>query len=230
MHRKNDLFLKNQSTIETVLTADGTVTLYLPDKDETYHSINGALTESLHVFIDAGLKPIAHQQSSISILEIGFGTGLNALLSWQFARSHRVKIHYCSSEKFPLNESIFSVLHYGEKVAMEDEFKQLHTCQWNETVKLDEYFSLEKIDQGIEEIIGIENADLVFYDAFAPRVQPELWTISIFEKIYSLMKTGGVLVTYCAKGEVKRNLKAAGFTVETLPGPPGKREMTRARK
>lgn len=218
------------SNAQTVVTADGTVTLYLPDVDETYHSVHGALTESLHVYIGAGLEALKGK-AEIRVLEIGFGTGLNALLSLQFSQKNNQRISYFTIEKFPLPEQLYAQLEYGLHCNAVSEFEFLHTAEWDKSLTINPFFTLTKIKGSAEEMaLDTDSFDLIFYDAFAPRVQPELWTTERFECMFALLRCGGILVTYCAKGEVKRNLKSAGFRVESLPGPPGKREMTRAVK
>lgn len=216
--------------VQTVVTVDGTVTLYVPELDEHYHSVHGAKQESMHVFIKAGLELIAESKKEIRIFEMGFGTGLNAFLTYQFADKNHCKIDYCSVEKFPLEENIIEKLNYAEGNEKEV-FRKLHETEWNKQIIISDFFSLEKIKGSAEELNFAEKKyDLIYFDAFAPRVQPELWTDLIFQKMYDSLNENGILVTYCAKGEVRRSMKRAGFTVEKLPGPPGKREMTRGRK
>lgn len=216
--------------VQTVVTVDGTVTLYVPELDEHYHSIHGACQESLHVFIDAGLKFVADRTKTIRILEVGFGTGLNALLTYRHAEENRLRIEYCTVEKFPLDDNVIETLNYA-KENEKKVFEKIHQCLWNENVRLSDSFSIEKINASLEESKVAEcKYDLIYFDAFAPLKQPELWTDGIFRKMFNSLNENGVLVTYCAKGEVRRVMKRAGFIVEKLPGPPGKREMTRGRK
>jgi tRNA U34 5-methylaminomethyl-2-thiouridine-forming methyltransferase MnmC len=220
---------------QLVHTGDGSHSIYLPQHDEFYHSSHGALRESLHVFIKHGLEfhLVNNPGKPIAVFEMGFGTALNALLTWQFAREKKCTVQYTSLEAFPVTPEMAASLNYIDRLNAPADatlFEQLHTCAWNMPVLLAPFFELQKHNTSLEVFVPGELYHVVFYDAFAPRVQPELWTAAVFEKLYAMLETGGVLVTYCAKGEVKRHLKAAGFRVETLPGPPGKREMTRAHK
>lgn len=216
-------------------TGDGSHSIYLPQHDEFYHSSHGALRESLHVFIKYGLE-YWHDNNPgkpIAVFEMGFGTGLNALLTWQFARDKKCSVNYTSLEAYPVAPEMAASLNYIDRLNAPADatlFEKLHTCAWNERVQAAPFFELQKYETTLDAFVPGEMYHVIFYDAFAPRVQPELWTAVVFEKLYSMLEPGGVLVTYCAKGEVKRHLKAAGFRVETLPGPPGKREMTRALK
>jgi tRNA U34 5-methylaminomethyl-2-thiouridine-forming methyltransferase MnmC len=214
-----------------IKTLDGSHTLYLKDKDETYHSRHGAIQESRHVFIEAGLKPLVETGSKeIQILEVGFGTGLNALLTYLEAEKNEISIQYTSLEAFPVSSEIVSQLNYGDALNAKAVFQKLHALSWNENHRVSEFFSLQKNQIKLEEFGSDKKFGLIYFDAFAPRVQPELWTEEVFRKIYKLTASDGVLVTYCSKGDVRRAMIAAGFQVEKLPGPPGKREMLRAVK
>lgn len=245
---------------ELITTADGSHSLYVKELDEHYHSIHGAIQEAQHVFIKTGIQHLVSQNySTISILEIGFGTGLNTLLSFLEAEKLNVKLDYTSLEAFPLDTEIVSRLNYVELISKIDSgissvhtstplsvteqsdisnhenkikniFQQLHSCEWEKKTELSKNFSLLKIKNTLQEIKFSSNFDLIFFDAFGPRVQPEMWTEEVFSKIYASTNPKGCLVTYCAKGEVKRTLKKVGYIVETLPGPPRKREMVRAMK
>jgi len=220
---------------ELVTTSDGSHTLFIKELDEHYHSIHGALQESMHVFINAGLIEAEKKFDTINLLEIGFGTGLNCLLTYF---NHHKPIKYAGIEAFPVEESILGKLNYTEWLNYRDSqntFNNIHAAEWNKPVQLNADFELIKLDSKIEDIAStslqiFDKPNLIFFDAFAPSAQPELWTKDIFEMLYKIMCNDGILVTYCAKGEVKRNMKAAGFKVEPLPGPKGKREMTRAIK
>lgn len=216
----------DQPKASIVTTADGSHSLYIAEFDEHYHSVHGAIQESKHVFIDAGLRPLA-SLPQLNILEIGFGTGLNALLTFLSAPDQ--KIHYTSLEAFPVEASVASSLNYCGLLGSNEQafFENMHNCEWERDIIISENFSLHKMKAKLQEAEFEMQFDLVYFDAFAPRVQPELWTEEIFSKLFSVMTANSILVTYCAKGEVKRNLKKAGFIVETLPGPPGKREMVR---
>lgn len=201
---------------ELQLTADGSHTIAIPDLNVTYHSTHGAIQESMHVFIQAGLQAV--QQPLVRIFEMGFGTGLNALLTMQYATT---PVYYYAVEQFPLTAAEVEGLSYGDT---------LHQYPWNEDVEISDQFTLHKAHGSLLEITPGQTFHLIYYDAFAPKAQPELWTREVFEKLYSFLVPGGMLVTYCSKGDVRRAMLAAGFTVEKLVGPPGKREMLRARK
>jgi tRNA U34 5-methylaminomethyl-2-thiouridine-forming methyltransferase MnmC len=215
---------------ELKITADGSHTLYLPEMDEHYHSHFGALTESEYIFINAGLKYC--RQDSLRILEIGFGTGLNALLTALEAEKDKKNIYYYSIEKYPLTSGIIDSLNYrmlkGERGSLL--FELIHSSSWNEPVTLTDFFTLEKKkgDFITESLPGC--FDLIYFDAFGPDKQPEMWSDEIFSKISGASVTGTVFVTYSAKGKLKRTLRENGFAVEHLPGPPGKRCITRAVK
>ena len=215
-----------------IKTEDGSHTFYIPEIDEHFHSIHGAIQESMHVFIKSGLKQIRKEQ--INILEIGFGTGLNALLTIIESDKTQQKINYFGIEKFPLSEEEYSHLNYSELTGFEcnPTFISMHQNNWNEKIKLTANFKLHKIKADILDIdfTVLPRFDLIYYDAFAPNKQADVWDKSIFEKIYLNGAQGAILVTYCAQGSVRRNLIQAGFRVERIPGPPGKREMIRAIK
>lgn len=216
--------------IEIKTTKDNSHTLYVPSLDETYHSIHGAIQEAKHVFINAGLNYFNNK--NIKVFEVGFGTGLNACLANQYAIKNNVNIDYDSIELHPLSIDIIDKLNYVDFIdgVGKAEFDKLHLTKWNEKCKISEFFTLQKINKSIFDYNEYNKFDVIFFDAFGPNTQPEMWTKSVFDKIYRMTKEDGVLVTYCAKGVVKRTLKDVGFFVETLPGPPGKREMTRAIK
>lgn len=212
-------------------TADGSNTLYVPELNEHYHSVKGALTESKHIFIQMGLN--YSQAVNLRVLEIGFGTGLNAFLTLLEAEKSQRTIHFTSIERFPLSEEIVRKLAYPETIAPEEceKFYTLHTASWNQEVKISPYFTLHKIEGDFTHFSFREYYDVVYFDAFAPEKQPEMWSQTLFNNLYNQMNPGGILTTYCAKGVVRRMLQTAGFTVERLPGPPGgKREILRATK
>lgn len=216
--------------IDIQLTDDGSQTLYVPSLDEHYHSVKGALTESLHIFIKSGLHHSV--KPSPRILEIGFGTGLNALLTVAEA-IHGRDIHYTSLERYPLSQAIVSQIDYASLVdkSISPFFQQLHDATWNTTIDILPTFHLHKVETDFTAYQFTDTYDLIYYDAFAPEKQPEMWTQDIFHRMYAILNPGGILVTYCAKGIVRRMLQSAGFTVERLPGPPaGKREILRATK
>lgn len=217
---------------QIITTADGSKTIFLPEWNEHYHSSHGALQEAQHVFIRNGLQTLTGDY--ITVLEMGFGTGLNALLTFFSSEKRNQYVHYIGVEAFPPRQEELDAMDYSRFASdptSEEIYQHMHNCRWEQPVALSEHFVLEKQQCDLlSATIAPESVDLVYYDAFGPRVQPELWTEAIFSRIYSWMAPGGTLVTYCAKGQVKRDLKAVGFLVESLPGPPGKREMTRAVK
>lgn len=216
-----------------ITTADGSLTIHLPEWDEHYHSKHGAIQEALHVFIAMGLKPFVSKpyQNPLSILEIGFGTGLNALLSLEFAKEYDLQIAYTGIEAYPLPETLIKQLNYTQQIGIDSkEFLQLHASAWEQASNIHPNFELTKMERRFEEIDFTNRFDLIYFDAFGARVQPELWTEPIFNKMIHALKPKGVLVTYAAKGSVRRAMQTVGFEVERLPGPPGKREMLRATK
>lgn len=222
----------NQRTIYE--SSDGSKTLYWKQFDETYHSVHGALTESNHVFIKSGLDYFIEtsKKTSLSILEMGFGTGLNAILTYIYANNNKLKsIQYDSLEAFPLQKNEYELLNYSSLLNIDySTFLTFHECKWNHPHHISTNFELTKWNTTIQEFQPTKKFDIVYYDAFAPSAQPELWTKEIFEFLFHNMQNKSILVTYCAKGQVKRDLKAVGFQVEAIPGPPRKREITRAIK
>ena len=213
-------------------TADGSHTISIPSMEVSYHSKHGAIQESMHVFIEAGLVPkINEGKTHLDILEIGFGTGLNTLLTLITARN--ISIHYESLEPFPLEEQMVASLNYCEQLGrpdLQDKFLQLHQSECGKTITIQPGFSFIKWPDKLPGYSTEKDFDIIYFDAFAPRAQPELWTMEIFRELYSFLKTEGVLVTYCSKSIVRRAMQAAGFQVEKIPGPHGKREMVRAIK
>ena len=218
--------------VEIFRTLDGSDTLYLADIAEHYHSTFGAVQESMHVFIRSGFDFCP--RNDVSILEIGLGTGLNCFLTWNAARDSGRSVEYYALEKNPLPLTIIKKLNFGNTVTPFDSvvFWSLHECQWECNVQINNQFILHKIEADLIKfnLSDLPEIDIIYFDAFSPEKQPELWNLSIFESLYSALRSGGVLVTYCAKGYVRRNLQTAGFLVERIPGPPGKREMIRAVK
>ncbi len=214
-------------------TGDGSYTLHIPEWDEQYHSKHGAINEALHVFIKEGLYHwLANNSSSeISIMEIGFGTGLNAFLSFLETEKSNCRIDYTGAEAYPLSITEIQKLNYTSLLnASEEKFLQLHNVSWEEKHSISENFLLTKQRQFFSEINTKNKFDLIYFDAFGIRVQPELWTEEIFEKMHDALKPNGVLVTYAANGNARRAMQAVGFIVERLPGPPGKKEMLRGTK
>lgn len=221
---------------EVILTKDGSHTIHIPGMNVTYHSVNGAIRESTHVFIDSGLKFCkggADRPGSITILEAGFGTGLNALLTLISTENSGQKVHYYTLELHPLTEEEFKSLNYCEQLnqhRLKTFFEKLHGCDWEKDIPLTPLFTIHKALQSILHFSMKGPFDLVYFDAFAPASQPELWTKNVFDSLIQVMSSGALLVTYCSKGDVRRAMLAAGFKVEKLPGPPGKREILRAIK
>lgn len=209
-------------------TEDGSITLFVPQLNEHYHSVHGAIQESRHIFIQAGIE--YYGQNKLTILEAGFGTGLNAYLSLIYAEEHQCRIEYTTIEKYPLSPDESKLLNYAELIpfSQPELFERLHTSSWNTPIQLTPNFILCKIGNDIREAGDLSAFDIVFYDAFNPEVQPHLWTEDIFRHFFEALKPGGILVTYCVKGIVKQALRNAGFIIKRLPGPPGKREMLRA--
>lgn len=220
--------------IKIVVSGDGSHTLYLPGMDETYHSLHGAMQETMHVFIEAGLNKFLEKKNHISILEIGFGTGLNALMTYRETLKKDIFIEYHTLEPFPLPAEIYRQLNYPSlihEVGIAEVFSVLHESAAGDKITVSPRFSFVKYLAGIEAFNPSPfQVDLVYFDAFAPKKQPPVWVPENLNKIHGFMANEGVLVTYCAGGQFRRDLKNAGFRVEILPGPPGKKEMTRAQK
>lgn len=216
---------------EIIQTLDGSTTIHLKEWDECYHSKHGAIQEAQHVFIKNGLSLFPNQ--SVSILEIGFGTGLNAFISFLESSKLNQSINYVGVEAYPVNATEVLSMNYVDELnakSQKEVFEKMHESKWNEKIELTAEFELTKRKQFFDEIDDVEQFDLIYFDAFGYRVQPELWSTAIFQKMYTALRPGGKLVTYAARGVVKRSMIEVGFTVEKLPGPPGKREMFRASK
>ena len=214
------------------ITSDGSRTLYVPSLDEHYHSVKGAVAESVHVFIRMGLEH--HPSASLEVLEVGFGTGLNAFLTCLAAERLQKHVRYTAVERHPLPLAVAEALGYPGAVAPEraGDFRRLHVCPWGEDVCISPFFTLHKREEDFTAcILPPASFDVVYFDAFAPEKQPEMWTLGLFERLFEAMRPDGIWTTYCAKGAVRRMLRQAGFEVERLPGPPGgKREILRAVK
>lgn len=212
---------------EIVETRDGSHTVAIPEKGVMYHSVHGAIQESKHVYINAGLHyAIDHwEQSQLAVFEMGFGTGLNAFLTAIDAAEKKRNIHYTAIETTPLFLQEAAMLNYTALLHHNYLFQQLHQCPWNEDVELHEFFTIRKVERELTAFMPSRPFHVIYYDAFAPSAQPELWTKEVFEKLYHMLCPEGVLVTYCTKGIVKRAIRAAGFTLKKRPGPAGKREM-----
>lgn len=216
---------------EIKITSDGSHTLYVPKLDEHYHSIHGAIQESMHVFINNGIQSLF--KSPIKVLEVGFGTGLNALLTAVWSHKENVQVHYFGIESQPLELKLNESLNYSQELDEPESatyFDKIISSDWHVESKIHNYFTLNKIEVRIQDYQTNHKYDIIYYDAFGPDVQEELWEYSLLKNIYELLNNNGIFVTYCAKGQLKRDLKELGFKVESLPGPPGKREMTRAVK
>lgn len=217
-----------------IITKDGSHTISIPEWGVTYHSQHGAIQESMHVFIHAGLLVSdIFRESGTYILEMGFGTGLNALLTLMEAEKFRRPVHYTALELFPLQKEEIISLNYCQQLNREGlnpYFEKLHSGDWEKDIVITPHFILHKKKEDLIRFSANQPINLIYFDAFAPAAQPELWTKEIFKKLFLLLTPGGILVTYCSKGEVRRNMLSAGFTVEKIPGPPGKREILRAIK
>ena len=218
--------------MKLVITKDGSQTLYVKSINETYHSLNGAVSESSHVFIDNGFNYLFNQGfNTIKLIEIGFGTGLNAFLTLLESIKYKIDVEYTALEPNPLDQSIIEKLNYGKDIGLndEDKFAQLHQAPWERKVGITNNFNLLKLKSKLEAFDpGSQKFNLVYFDAFAPGKQPEIWRLENLAKLFSSMDKEGVFVTYSAMGKLKRDLRTVGFEVESLPGPTGKREMVRA--
>ena len=216
---------------EIVITADGSTTIHLPDWNEQYHSKHGAIQEAYHVFIKRGLEAVLN--SNVSILEIGFGTGLNCFITLLEAVKNNLNINYVGIEAYPVIDTEIQQLNYVSELKSGNSkalFDTIHSVTWEEKHQLGTHFKLTKRQQFFQDIIDVNTYDLIYFDAFGAEHQPELWTAIIFKKMFIALKLNGILVTYSAKGSVRRAMQEVGFEVERLPGPPGKREMLRAKK
>ena len=222
---------------EILITSDGSTTIHLPDWNEQYHSKHGAIQEAMHVFIKHGLSlfynATENEKDGISILEIGFGTGLNAFITFLEAQKNSLTIDYVGVEAYPVSNSEIDKLNYISELkasSFKEVFNSLHSTSWDKKIAISNNFQLTKRKQFFEDINDKNSFNIIYFDAFGAQNQPELWTAIIFEKMYKALREKGVLVTYSAKGSVRRALQEVGFNVERLPGPPGKREMLRATK
>lgn len=214
---------------QIIQTADGSLTLHIPEWKEQYHSLHGAIQEAFHVFIHSGLA--CFDQRPLNILEMGFGTGLNALITSLEVEARQLDVSYTALEAFPVVKEEWEALDYGalfDAPEAKANFRKLHQAAWGTFQSVNQRFRLRKLQQDFIEFSPSQTYDLIYFDAFGARVQPELWTDSMFQNMYNALLPGGILVTYSAKGSVRRAMLAVGFKVERLPGPPGKREMLRA--
>ncbi len=216
---------------QIVKTADGSDTIYLPELDETYHSIFGAVQEANHIFIENGLKFI--KKNSITVLEIGFGTGLNALLTAKYAIENDLKIEFITIEKFPLANELLVQLSYANHSNPDEMlFRKIHDAEWEKPTIINSYFSVQKIKGDIlnPDFEINKEIDIIFFDAFAPSKQGEIWDEKVFKLLYQYLNMDGILVTYSSAGIVKRALRTSGFNVKRLIGPPGKHHILLASK
>lgn len=215
-----------------ITTSDGSHTLYLSEMDEQYHSVNGARTESEYVYLDKGF--LFHKSKTPKVFEVGFGTGLNCLLTALKAQELKRPTTYYTIEKYPLEKETIDQLNYGTIISEEAEtlFKEIHACNWNESVEISKYFTLIKLNGDLLnlDLNTIESCDIIYFDAFGPDKQAEMWEADVLQKIYNLTATGGVFVTYSAKGVIRRQLASCGYEMKKLPGPPGKFHMLRGTK
>ncbi len=224
--------MKNQIFV----SEDGSHSVRSENFKVSYHSKHGALTESNHVFIDAGLRESMRKlpnKECINVFEMGFGTGLNALLSQAYAEEMKRKVRYVGVEQFPISKTLAAELnfcHLQHLKPFQSSFDQMHNCRNNETIQLSAYFEFQVVHEDIHHIQHDQPYDLIYFDAFGPGTQPVLWEEALHRSLYTILNNNATLVTYCAQGKFKRTLREIGYTVEALPGPPGKREMTRAHK
>jgi len=218
---------------QLIITKDGSHTISIPGMNVTYHSHHGAIQESRHVYINAGFNYLLDTMKipTIHIFEVGFGTGLNALLSLIEAEKQQQAVHYTTIELHPLNEPELNSLNYIEQLKRTDllpAFQRLHLCEWEKDVRVTPFFTIHKINNSLLNFNTPPLQNLVYFDSFAPAAQPEHWTTGVFENLFSILSPGGILVTYCSKSIVRKSMQAAGFLVTKIPGPQGKREMVRA--
>lgn len=222
---------------EIIITTDGSHSIAIPEMGVTYHSTHGAVQESMHVFIASGYRFITEKMKTpapVSVFEMGFGTGLNALLTLIEAEKDQQQVYYETIDAFPLDTSITRQLNYCALLQRPDlqvAFEQLHSCRWNTVVEISPCFSIKKIHATLTGYTAPANHfSVIYFDAFAPDTQPDVWTQTVFEKLYNCIQPGGILTTYCSKSIVRKAMIAAGWVVEKIPGPPHKREMQRAFK
>jgi tRNA U34 5-methylaminomethyl-2-thiouridine-forming methyltransferase MnmC len=226
----NIITIKLIELFTLIKTSDGSHTIFVPELNEHYHSVHGAVQESTIIFIQNGFKVC--QADPLNILEVGFGTGLNALLTAVECSTGTREVNYTSIEKYPLDKKIISSLNHHDFAGEQGRkiFNMIHSAPWNIRVNIHNNFNLKKVEADFTTAHLSGSYDLIYFDAFGPDKQPEMWTLELFSGIAAVTNKNGILVTFSAKGEVKRNLKACGFDVTLLPGPPGKRQMIRAVK
>ena len=212
-----------------ILTDDGSNTIFNNDINESYHSKHGAINESQHIFINYGLQYICKKE--IKIFEVGFGTGLNALLSFLYSKNKKIRIDYQTVDKFPLEKADYSTLNFSEQLNIKKNiFTNLHKSKWESKSEISDLFSITKYAKDLNNFNHKYYYDIIYFDAFSPEKQPDLWTEKNFKKLYDNLNYNGILITYCAKGLIKRTLKKVGFQIYSFSGPKGKREITQARK
>lgn len=227
--------MEDQPKREIITTADGSKTIQFPELREQYHSVHGAINEANHVFIKNGfhfLQKKFHIKGPVKVLEMGFGTGLNAFLTLLESKKNKINVDYVGVEAYPITISEMNQLNYANLINPNEQaiFEKMHKIPWEQLVTMTSDFELQKRKQFFNQIEDRKIFDLIYFDAFGARVQPESWTVAIFSRMFKAMNDQGVLVTYSAKGSVRRAMLEVGFEVERLPGPPGKREMLRAVK
>ncbi|MGB0428261.1 MAG: tRNA (5-methylaminomethyl-2-thiouridine)(34)-methyltransferase MnmD [Flavobacteriales bacterium] len=209
-----------------VLSKDGSHTLFSEHINEHYHSTHGARVESEYIFIEHGMR--RSDAEPLRILEVGFGTGLNAFLTSLESKKNKRKVIYDAIEAYPVSEALYSKLNFAEHTADQAEFQLMHQSEWEQNFDLHEFMNITKLEVKFEHWMPTENYDLIYFDAFSPDKQPQMWSEEVFQRLFDHLNPGGFMTTYCAKGIIKRRLKAIGFRVECIPGPPKKREMTLA--
>lgn len=218
--------------IKVITTEDGSHSLWDETLNETYHSTRGAKGESLHVFIKNGLAAYhkEHQSDPLNILEIGMGTGLNALLSLGYAHDNQVPVSFTSLEPFPIAPEVYEKLNYAETDNEREAFHHIHTSEWGKEIAIGPFFQFTKHQIRLEDYLTKQKFQVIYYDAFAPSKQAEVWSVANLEKCFSMLEVQGILTTYCAQGQFKRNLREVGFAIKTLQGAMGKKEMVLAIK
>lgn len=229
MHNQNpDHKTNNSRIINAIITEDGSPTLYSEQFKEHYHSLHGALSETQHIFIDLGFKSIT--KNNLTILEIGYGTGLNAICTYLENKKQNKQVKYIGIEKYPIDYDTLESLKYTEEFNIDSEILIKFSKKWNSDIIISDSFSLNKICIDFNDFVLESDVDLIFFDAFSPDTQPEMWSFENLKKIITRLNSKGIFVTYCAKGELKRNLRSLGMEVKRYPGPPGKRHVIRAVK
>jgi tRNA U34 5-methylaminomethyl-2-thiouridine-forming methyltransferase MnmC len=216
-----------------IITGDGSHSVTIPERNISYHSKYGAIQESVHIFIEAGLKPALHVYPLLHVFEMGFGTGLNTLLTLIQAEQENQLVAYQAIDNCPLEKSMTSKINFCSRLDRPDlqsVFELLHDCEWEKDIPISNWFRFRKCKQDFIDHLPRQTYHLIFFDPFDPAAQPELWEKKIFEKLFAMLRTAGALLTYSSSGRVRRSLEEAGFAVQKLPGPPHKREIIRAVK